>query len=130
MKNKQAGIYIAPGRKPWPHETRVAEVLAKAGYYVEFLAEGRLPGADIRLDGIVEYELKSPEYFNSNTLEHTIRKAIRQSPNIIIDTSRMKKVRDYQVRHFLIGQVYKNSRIKRLLMITKRGVIIDIMDLV
>lgn len=130
MKNGKAGIYITPGRKPWPHELRVAEILAANGHMVEFLREGLLPGADIRLDGMIEYEIKSPEYFNSNTLEHTICKAIRQSPNIIIDTSRMKRTRDCQVQHFLIGQVYKNSRIKRLLMVTKRGAIVDIMALV
>lgn len=81
MKNGKTGICVASGRRPWPHEMRVAEVLVKAGHYVEFLSEGLLPGADIRVDGVIEYEIKSPEHFNSNTLEHTIRDAIRQSPN-------------------------------------------------
>lgn len=129
MKEHKAGIYIEIGHKTWAHELRVAEILAAAGHYVELLAEGLLPTADLRLDGI-EYELKSPERFNANTLQHTISDALRQSPNIIIDTSRMKKVRDYQVQRFLISQIYKNTHIKRLLMITKQGKIVDIMKLV
>lgn len=120
MREHKAGIYIGIGRKAWAHELRVAEILASAGHYVELLAEGLLPTADLRLDGI-EYELKSPERFNANTLQHTISDALKQSPNIIIDTFRMKKVRDYQVQRFLISQVYKNTRIKRLMMITKQG---------
>lgn len=123
------GVYIELGRKTWVHELRVAEILAAVGYRVELLAEGLLPTADLRLDGI-EYELKSPERFNANTLQHTISDALKQSPNIIIDTSRMKKVRDYQVQRFLVSQVYKNTRIKRLLMVTKQGKIVDIMSLV
>ncbi len=95
---------------------------------MEFLEEGNLPTADIKLDGI-EFEIKSPERFNANTLEHTLRDAIKQSPHIIIDTSRMKKVRDRQIQSFLVSQVYKNSRIKHLFMITKTGKIIDIMSL-
>lgn len=120
MKDQKSGIYIEPKRKTWAHELRVAEILAAAGHYVELLVEGLLPTADLRLDGI-EYELKSPERFNANTLQHTISNALKQSPNIIIDTARMKKVRDYQVQRFLISQVYKNTRIKRLLMITNKA---------
>jgi len=91
MQNKRkTGIFIAPGRKPWPHEMRVAEILSLAGHYIEFLEEGNLHTADIKLDGI-EYEIKSPESFNSNTFEHKLKDATKQSPNLIIDTSRMKK---------------------------------------
>ncbi len=125
---KKTGIYIAPGRRPWPHELKVAEILVMNGHFVEFLKEGLLPEADIRLDEI-EYEMKSPEHFNPNTLEHTIRDALKQSPNIIIDTLRMKKVRTDQIQRFLIRQIYANSRIKRLLLVTKQEKVIDIMAL-
>ncbi len=130
MQNKKkAGIFVAPGRKPWPHEMRVAEILSLAGHYVEFLEEGNLRTADIKLDG-VEYEIKSPEVFNANTLEHTLKNAVKQSPNLIIDTFRMKKVRDLKVRNFLVNQMRKQKQIKKIIMITKRGQIIDISALV
>lgn len=129
MKQPKHGTYITPGRIPWPHEMRVAEILALAGHYVEFLPEyNDVPTADIRLDG-VEYEIKAPKNFNPNTLEHTIRRAIKQSPNLIIDTSRMKKVRDEQVRNFLVEQARKAKMLRRLIMITKQGRIVDIFAL-
>lgn len=119
-KIKKRGIYIAPGRKPWPHELRVAEILAMAGHYIEFLEEGILHTADIRLDGI-EYEIKSPEAFNSNTLEHKLKDATKQSPNLIIDASRIRKIRDDKIINFLVGQVRKQKQIKGMLFVTKQG---------
>lgn len=121
MQNKRkTGIYIASGRRPWPHELRVAEILSLAGHYIEFLEEGNLHTADIKLDGI-EYEIKSPESFNSNTFEHKLKDATKQSPNLIIDTYRIKKVRDLKVRNFLVNQMRKQKQIKRMIMVTKRG---------
>ena len=39
--NANTGKIIVPaGVRPWPHELRVAEVLAAAGHRVEFLPEG------------------------------------------------------------------------------------------
>lgn len=85
--------------------------------------------ADILLDGIA-YEIKSPKSANSNTLEHILKKALKQSSNIIIDTSKMKNVRDDNTRRFLINQVRIRKQIKKLIMISKRGQIIDISSLV
>lgn len=130
MDNKRKnGIFIVSGRKPWPHEMRVAEILSSSGCYIEFLEETSLRTPDIRLDGI-EYEIKSPESFNANTFEHTLKNATRQSPNLIIDTSRLKKVRDSKIQTFLINQMRKQKQIKKMIMITKRGRIIDISMLV
>lgn len=130
MRKKPAGIYIAPNRRrPWGHELHVAEILARDGHCVEFLPEGILPCADILLDG-VEYEIKSPERFTPNTLEHTIKDALKQSSNLIFDMSRMKKVKEIQVRNFLIRQIRSRKQIKKLLLITKREEVVDIFTLV
>lgn len=128
-KNKKQGIFIAPGRRPWPHEMRVAEILAMAGHYIEFLEESSLHTADILLDGM-EYEIKSPESFNSNTFEHKLKDAVKQSPNLIIDSSRIKKVQDRKICNFLVNQVKRQKQIKKMLFITKQGKIIDIFDLI
>ena len=85
--------------------------------------------ADILLDGI-EFEIKSPKSANVNSLEHILKKAVKQSCNIIIDTSRMKNVRDDNTRRFLINQVRIRRQINNLIMITKQGQIIDISALV
>lgn len=93
---RKQGVYIAPGRNPWPHELHTAKILALAGHYVEFLPEDNLHSPDIYLDG-VEFEIKSPETGKVSSLEQSIRTALRQSSNIIIDSSRMK-MHDTRVR--------------------------------
>ena len=130
MKNANKGKVITPAdAHPWPHEVRVAKILALAGHSVEFIPEGNLHSPDIYLDN-VRYEIKSPEKFNTNTLEHKLKDATKQSPNLIIDTSRIRKVYDKKVMNFLISTVRRQKQIKHMLMITKHGQIIDISALI
>ena len=129
MPKSKPNPYIPNDLKPWPHELRVAKILADAGYIVEFLPTGPHKTADILLDGI-EFEIKTPEKFNPNTLDHTIRRAIRQSPNLIIDTSRLKYIDEVKTKRFLVGQAHKAKMLKRMLMLTNHGQIIDIFTLV
>lgn len=88
-----------------------------------------LKTTDILLDDIT-YEIKSPKSTNSNTLEHVLKKALKQSSNIIIDTSRMKNVRDDNARRFLINQVRIRKQLKKLITISKQGQIIGTSSLV
>ena len=126
MKTNRKGKIIIPAEaKPWPHELNVAHILAKANCQVEFLLKSNIKTADILLDG-VEYEIKSPEAFNTNTLEHTLKDAAKQAPNLIISTKRIKRIKDAKIKMFLINQTHKQKQIKRLLMITKQNQIIDI----
>ena len=127
----KAQIIIPAGLRPWPHELHVANILALAGHRVEFLPPARIKTADIKLDGI-EYEIKSPLTDKANTLEHMIKRALRQSPNLIIDSSRTngKKIRDDQIRKFLVAKARRHKQIKRMLFITRHGQIIDIKGLV
>lgn len=122
-------VVVPANANPWPHELRVAKILALAGYAVEFIPETNTKTADILLDGI-EFEIKSPKSANANSLEHILKKAVKQSCNINIDTSRMKNVRDDNTRRFLINQVRIRRQINNLIMITKQGQIIDISALV
>lgn len=103
--------------------------MASNGYYAEFLLEGLLSRADILLDG-VEYEIKSPEHFNANTLEHTIKDALKQSPNLIIDMSRLKKVRSDKMCSFLANQVCRSKQIERMFLIKRQRQIIDVVALI
>ena len=124
------GKVVTPAdANPWPHEQRVAKILALAGHYVEFIPETTIKTADLLLDG-VEFEVKSPKSGNANSLEHILKKALKQSGNIIIDTSRMNGARDDKIRSFLISQARIRKQINRLLMITKHGQLIDISALV
>ena len=126
MKNNKVGKIIVPvGMKPWSQEMRVAEILAMAGHNVRFLEESNLHTADILLDG-AEFEIKSPKSANANSLEHLLKKALRQSPNIIIDTSRTNNFNNVNIKKILISQVKKRKQIKKLIMITKRGQVVGI----
>lgn len=129
QQNRKNGTFIAPGRKIWSHELHVAEILTLAGHNIEFIEESNLHTADILLDGI-EFEIKSPKTSNTNSLEHLLKKALKQSPNIIIDTSRMKHSRDDNIRKFLVAQAKSRKQIKKLIMVTKHGQIIDISALI
>ena len=128
--SKQKGRIIIPaGRKPWPHELRIANILAMAGHNIEFLPESNINTADILLDGI-EYEMKSPFTNKPDKLERNIKRGLRQSKNIIFDSSRIKNMRDDNLRRFLVKKTKEQKQIGELILITKRGQIIDIKSLV
>lgn len=124
----ESGIFIPANRKVWEHERHVAEILAQAGYYVEFILEHTQRSADILLDG-VPYEIKSPKTTSANSLEHIIKKGLRQCSNLIIDSSRTR-MHDDNLRKFLISQMRSRRQIKHMLLIAKRGQIVDISELI
>ena len=58
--DNQIGKVIIPANaKPWPHELRVAKILARAGFQVEFIPEENIMTPDIYLNGTM-FETKSP----------------------------------------------------------------------
>lgn len=127
---KRGKIVIPANASPWPHELRVAKILALAGHAVEFIPERGVGTADIFLDG-VEYEIKSPKTSNTNTLEHRLKDAVRnQSCNIIFDSARLKGMTDHNLQNWLIGRCKTQPQIKKMLFINKRGQIIDIKALI
>lgn len=129
-KTKRGTVVIPAGRDPWWHELKAARILSLAGHNIEFLVESDdNKSPDILLDGI-DFEIKSPKSGVANSIEHNLKKALKQSNNIIFSTIRMKDARDDNVRRYLIRQAKSRKQIKRLIMITKRGQIIDIKALV
>ena len=119
-KNNRGKIIIPGGRKPWPHELRVANILAMAGHNIEFLPESNINTADFLLDGIA-YELKSPFTNKSDKLERNIKRALKQSKNVILDSSRIKGLRDDKLRCFLIKKTQEQKQIGNLILITRHG---------
>ena len=89
------------------------------------------PGAgktpDLRIKGI-EWELKSPQGDGVKTIENILKKAAKQSENIILDFSRIK-MNGIQAlsrtRYYLRNNKH---RIKKLIVITKSHKIIDFKD--
>ena len=65
----------------------------------------------------------------TSTLEKTIRTALKQCPNIIIDACRLR-MRDDKAIVYLAGKCKRQEQIKRMLYITKRQEVIDIFGIV
>ena len=108
---------------------RVANILAKAGFNVEFLQESTIATADILLDGEV-FEIKSPFTNKPDKIERSIKRGLKQSNNIIIDSSRIKNMKDGILLKYLIRKLREQKQINRMILITKRGKIIDINSLI
>ena len=129
--SKRIGKVIKPSNtKPWLHEELIADILAEAGYCVEFLPRNSsLP--DILLDGKF-YEMKSPRSHKMNSMEQLIKDALykKKCPNIVFDSLRLKGARDERIESFLISQAKKRKAIKSLLFVNRHRKIIDICKLV
>lgn len=125
-------IRIPAGLTIWQHELATAEALAKAGYVVEFLpTDGR---RDAKSPDIVmkeeKWELKSPKTDKLSAVERNLKRATKQSGNIIIDSRRMSKLQDRTVQKFLISKCKQQKTIKNLLFVNRQRQVIDISTLV
>lgn len=86
---------------------------------------GKTP--DVRIKGI-EWELKSPQGNGVKTIENILKKAAKQSNNIILDFSRIKMKGNQalsRTRYYLHNNKHG---IKRLIIITKNHKVIDFKD--
>lgn len=125
LKKRKGKVITPADANPWPHEERVAKILARAGYIVEFIPESSIKQADILLNG-TEYEIKSPITNKPDKLERVIKRALKQSKNIVYDSSRIKDLEDYKLLRFLTSKARQQRQIGKLILITKTGKIIDI----
>jgi len=112
-------IEVEPGAKPEIHELDAAEALSQYGK-VKFLKPAnanKVKTPDILWLGEF-WELKSPKGYSGRLFEKTIRRAVHQSANIIIDLQRIKMVQER-----CIGQIERQAKlirgVKKLKVITK-----------
>ncbi|MBR3594723.1 hypothetical protein IKL45_00585 [Candidatus Saccharibacteria bacterium] len=115
------------GAKPKLHETTTAYALADAGYNVRFIPSSTIIGlADIYINNTI-FEMKAPEGSTTKSIERNIVKAVHhQSGNIVIDTIRMKNVRDKSVQSFLVERLREGKGIQRILFVNRKREVIDI----
>lgn len=131
MTKNKGSVIIPAGLDVWDHELKTAQVLAKHGYTVEFLITNqvqRVKTADVLIDNIT-YEIKSPKTDKLSAIERNLKRATRQSSNIIIDSRRMHKIHDATIQRFLIQKLKQQKTIKKILFVNRRHEIIDISDL-
>ena len=114
-------IRIPAGNIIWQHELATAEALAAAGYVVEFLPvsvrkDSRSP--DIIMSG-EKWEIKSPKIDKLSAIERNLKRATKQSGNIVIDSRRMHKLQNRTVQKFLVQKCKQQKTIKKLLFVNR-----------
>ncbi|TAH33838.1 hypothetical protein EYC58_00135 [Candidatus Saccharibacteria bacterium] len=130
--NKPGKIIIPHGVNVWHHELLTADALAGAGYTVEFLATDAIQHAkspDVLIDG-ERWEMKSPKTDKLSAIERNLKKATKQSGNIIIDSHRMGKLRDTSIQKLLIQKYRQQKTIKKLFFVNRKRQVIDISTVV
>lgn len=124
------GKVIVPARGDvWPHELDTARTLAATRGDIEFIPRITTQGMktpDIVMGG-VQWEMKSPRTNSVKSLQKVLRRATRQSPNVIIDSSRMKGISDAEVEKELRRIVPFIKALKRLVLVTKGRDVLDLL---
>ena len=124
MPKYEPKIIIPKNLNPWPHELRIARILCAGGYRVEFVpASNTAKMPDFWING-VEYELKSPISNKISAIERNLKRASKQSLNIVFDSSRMKGLRDDIVLREIKARFLADRIIKRVLFVNKKGKLI------
>jgi hypothetical protein len=125
-------IRIPAGINIWKHELSTANALAQAGYIVEFLTTKDIKDTkspDILMDG-EKWELKAPKTDKLSAIERNLKRATRQSGNVVIDSHRLRKIHDSSVQEFLVRKFNQQKTIKKLLFVNRKHQVIDISDLI
>lgn len=131
-RNKEGNIIIPANLDVWGHELKTAQVFARNGYVVQFLVASqayRTKTADVLIDNET-YEIKAPKTDKLSAVERNLKRASRQSGNIIIDSRRMSKIHDATIQRLLVQKFKQQKTIKRLLFVNRRQQIIDISTLI
>lgn len=127
MKRKNGRTIIPLGVFPEMHELETAAVFLAQGFDVEFLLPSRIKGIrtpDVKIDNIL-WEIKCPTGSGKKTVEKQLQRASGQSKNIIFD-SRRTKLDDTYIEKELRKQLKLSRSFKKLILITKEGIRLDI----
>ena len=128
MKKPIGSIKIPGDVVVWPQEYRTAVALSRAGFNVTFIKksdEDREKTPDLLIDGQL-WEMKAPKASNARAIDRNLRRALRQSRRIIIDSRRMKDLPDATVERELRKHARDMRSIERLVFANHRGEVIDI----
>ena len=98
------------GAEPTDNDLRCALFLIKRGFDVKFLRANRQSGIltpDMEINGKT-YEVKTPSKSKANTLDHAMKKGLKQAKNLIFDLRKLhstgakasrKLQREFQITH-------------------------------
>lgn len=120
-------VIIPNGMKPEPSETELDAAWILLRHFntdIVFIERNNNKTPDFTFCDI-SWELKSPEGNGAKTIDNILRDATKQSENIIINlrSCKMDQRRAFgRVEHYLSAKCHG---IKRLLIITKNGRVVD-----
>lgn len=127
--NSRRGAIIAPSNvNIQEHEMNTARAIADLGHDVEFVHRNmgkRITSADVVIHGVL-WEMKSPTSGSRKAIERNLRKAGRQSPNVIIDSQRIKGLSNDAVEKAIGAYLPHIKSIKRLWFLNRKRKIFDI----
>ncbi len=117
---KQNGVHLQD------HEYATVKLFLEKGFDIELIPPVRIKDVrtpDFTMGGI-SWEMKSPEGGSKTTIRHTIKHAVTQSGNIIVDLRRYKLDDNSAIKE--LEQHFKLSkRIRRMKIVTKELEILD-----
>ena len=102
------------------HENATVVFLTELGFDIELIPTSNIKGVhtpDIKMSGI-EWEIKTPIGEGKYLIPNTIQKAVKQSPNVIVDLRHTKRHQTKCLRE-LEKEFEKSKSLKRLKVITK-----------
>lgn len=109
-----------------PHEERTVDFLREQGYDIELIPPSNSPKSktpDLMMQGLA-WEMKCPQGKSKATLENLVKKATKQSANIIIDLRNTKMDQGLAVKE-LMRRFNQITSIRRMI-IVQGPTIIDI----
>lgn len=108
------------------HENETVLYFTKLGYEIELIPPSNCLGnktPDFLMDGVA-WEMKSPQGKGKSSLEHTFKKAKKQSENIIIDLQR-SKMNEQDAIEEIIKRFQQTKSCKKLKIITKNRELLE-----
>ena len=108
------------------HENATVVFLTELGYDISCIPKSNVKGIhtpDIEMDGL-KWEMKAPIGEGNQLMKNTIQKALKQSPNVVVDLRRTKRHQTKCLRE-LEKQFLNSKLLKRLKVITKTGKVVD-----
>ena len=131
MKNQDIKVIIPSNLDNPPEENEIQIAQIVANHYnarVEFLRpvdDYKRKTPDIMFRGQL-WEMKSPMGKSKNTIGRQMKRALKQSRNIIVD-GRRSPLHDKEIEAELRRQSFERHSIRRLIFISKEQVVIEIL---
>ncbi len=85
----------------------------------------KVTSPDVVINGVI-WEMKSPQASDKKAIERNLRKACKQSPNIIFDSQRMKGASGFEIEKRLRSIYPHIKTVRRLWFMDRDREIIDI----